>query len=308
VRVQRSKGVHVLVSSIDGMRQRDAVFARAPSGGHVIVAPWRDRLLIGPTDTPMAESVDDARATRADVDEVLGTLNATLAPGVAAVGVDDVVDTTVGVRPLIATGRSTYQSSRRHEIHDHADDGCRGLYSILGGKWTTGRATAEDLLQAMHRDGILGRAPLVSTRRLPISTAWAWADDAEPYAAVEAVRWADLGLAADVVDAVLRLYGTRARDVLAIARADPAMGVRVSSRPGVLDIGAQVVWAVLAEGAVTLPDVIDRRLVIGTLGGITRGEVDRVARIAAPLWGQDPTELTAAEWGRRMALRALWSG
>jgi glycerol-3-phosphate dehydrogenase len=86
------------------------------------------------------------------------------------------------------------------------------------------------------------------------------------------------------------------------------MGVRVSSRPGVLDIGAQVVWAVLAEGAVTLPDVIDRRLVIGTLGGITRGEVDRVARIAAPLWGQDPTELTAAEWGRRMALRALWSG
>ena len=77
--------------------------------------------------------------------------------------------------------------------------------------------------------------------------------------------------------------------------------------PDVLDIGAQVAWGVIAEGARTLSDLIDRRLTIGTLGGITPEEVQRIARIAAPLLGIDASMAAQAEVARRSALRALWA-
>ena len=308
VRVLRSKGVHVVLNSIDGMRQQDAVFARAPSGEHVIVSPWMDRLLVGPTDTPMTESVDDAHVLRSDVDLVLDTLNATLAPGVTPVTPDQVIDTTVGVRPLIAAGTGdTYGASRRHEIHDHGPEGYDGLFSILGGKWTTGRATAEHLLRLLERGGRIGGRELVSTRHTAVSSAWAWADDPVPFIDAAVSIWSRLGIEREVIRSLLVLYGTKAEDVLQLVAEDGGLGERISKRTGVLDIGAQVVWGIESEGARTLADLIDRRLTIGSLGGITAEEVGRVAVIAAPLLGFDAATSAAAECARRESLRRLWS-
>ncbi|MDI1288634.1 MAG: glycerol-3-phosphate dehydrogenase/oxidase [bacterium] len=308
VRVLRSKGVHVLLSSIDGMTQADAVFARAPSGGHVIVSPWMGRLLVGPTDTPMTESVDDARVTRSDVGLVLDTLNATLASGIAPVRVDDVIDTTVGVRPLIAAGTGdTYGASRRHEIHDHGPEGYDGLFSILGGKWTTGRATAEHLMRLLERGGRIGERALVSTRHGAVSSAWAWADDPDPFIDAAVRTWSPLGLADDVVRSLLMIYGTRAEDVLQLVAGEPALGARISDRPGVYDIAAQIVWGIEAEGARTMSDLIDRRMTVGSLGGITADEIAVIARWAAPLLGADSDRLARAELLRREATRALWA-
>lgn len=308
IRVLRSKGVHVLLSSIDGMRQQDAVFARAPSGGHVIVSPWMGRLLVGPTDTPMTESVDQARVLRPDVDLVLETLNATLRDDIAPVTVDGVIDTTVGVRPLIAAGSGeTYGASRRHEIHDHGPEGYDGLFSILGGKWTTGRATAEHLMRLLERGGRIGDRTRVSTRHGAVSSAWSWADDPAPFIDAAARTWARLGLADDVVRSLLLLYGTRAEDLLQLVAGDPALGARISARPGVFDIAAQVVWGIEAEGARTLADLIDRRMTLGSLGGVTREEVAVVANWAAPLLGADADRLARAEVARRESLRALWA-
>lgn len=308
VRVLRSKGVHALVASIDGMRQRDAVFARARSGGHVIVSPWMGRLLVGPTDTPMTESVDDARVTRSDIDLVLGTLNATLRDDIAPVTVDDVIDTTVGVRPLIAAGTGeTYGASRRHEIHDHGPEGYDGLFSILGGKWTTGRATAEHLMRLLERGGRIGNRSLVSTRHGAVSSAWAWADDPAPFIDAAVRTWSPLGLDAEVVRSLLMIYGTRAEDVLQLVASDRSLGARVSERVGVLDIAAQVVWAIESEGARTMADLIDRRMTLGSLGGVTADEIGRVAGWAAPLLGADAERLALEEINRRRALRALWS-
>lgn len=308
VRVLRSKGVHVLLHDIGGLRQSDAVFARAPSGGHVIVSPWQDRLLVGPTDTPIEETVDDIHATAADVDLVLDTLNQTLAAGIAPVTPEQVVDVTVGVRPLIAAGSGeTYGASRRHEIHDHAPDGYPGLYSILGGKWTTGRATAEHLLRVLSRADRLGGRKPASTRHAAVSSAFAWADDPEPYLTAEAARWSALPLSPSTVRHLAMLYGSRASDVLALVAADPSLGRRISERPGIHDIAAQVVWGIDVEGARTLADVIDRRLTIGTLGGITRAELGGIADIAAPRWGAAAGAIADAEWARREGLRALWA-
>ncbi|MEI6361413.1 MAG: glycerol-3-phosphate dehydrogenase/oxidase [Actinomycetes bacterium] len=307
VHVLRSKGVHVLVSSIDGMRQQDAVFARARTGGHVIVSPWMGRLLVGPTDTAIDEQVDDAHALASDVALVLDTLNQTLADGVAPLTASDVIDTTVGVRPLIGTGESeSYSASRRHEVHDHASEGYRGLYSILGGKWTTGRATAEHLLRVLASSGHWSGHSLVSTRRSAVSTAWAWADDPTPYVEGVVQSWARLGIPRPVVEMLTMLYGTAANDVLALAAADPALAVRISDREGVHDIAAQIAWGVDHEGARTLADLIDRRMTIGSMGGITDEEILTIAQWAGPLLDVDPAAAARSEIARRNALRALW--
>ena len=308
VRVLRSKGVHVLVSSIDGIRQKDAVFARAPSGGHVIVSPWMGRLLIGPTDTAIDESVDDAHALRSDVDLVLDTLNQTLADGLNPLATADVIATTVGVRPLIGTGESTsYNASRRHEVHDHAAEGYPGLYSILGGKWTSGTETAEHLLRVMASTGHWPGRGLVSTRKSAVSSAWAWADDPTPYVEGVVQSWMRFGVERAVVESLTMLYGTAANDVLALVATDRRLGERVSARDGVLDIAAQVVWGVEREGARTLADLIDRRLTIGSLGGITEAEIAVIAGLAAPLLGVDAEAAAQSEISRRAALRALWA-
>jgi glycerol-3-phosphate dehydrogenase len=306
VRVLRSKGVHVLVSGIDGMRQRDAVFARARRGGHVIVSPWMGRLMIGPTDTAIDQPVDDAHALSSDVSLILDTINETLGSGIAPLTAADVIDTTVGVRPLISTGAGSYSASRRHELHDHASEGHPGLYSILGGKWTTGRATAEHLLRVVASSGHWSGHALVSTRRSAVSSAWAWADDPQPYVEGVVQSWARHGVDRSVVETLTMLYGTNANDVLALVSQDPALGVQISDRGGVHDIPAQIIWGIAHEGARTLSDLIDRRLTIGSLGGITVEEIGSIARWAAPLLGLDPTEAAGAEVARRSALRSLW--
>ncbi|MTB07893.1 MAG: FAD-dependent oxidoreductase, partial [Actinobacteria bacterium] len=105
VAVNRSKGVHVLTRPLGGPGRVDAaVFARAKSGKHVIVSPWMGGSFIGPTDTPLPDGSDEVVADTDDVDSILTTVNSTMNPGERALTVDDVVATTVGLRPLIRRG------------------------------------------------------------------------------------------------------------------------------------------------------------------------------------------------------------
>ena len=65
------------------------------------------------------------------------------------------------------------------------------------------------------------------------------------------------------------------------------------------------------EGARTLSDVIDRRLVVGTLGPVSRAVIGRIADIVGPLWGWDETRRSTeadTEFTRRSALEQLWRG
>ena len=89
---------------------------------------------------------------------------------------------------------------------------------------------------------------------------------------------------------------------------DPELGRRISERPGCLDIAAQVVVAVRDELALTLADIVDRRLVLGTLGQVEVGELQQIARIAAPLlgWPDDGRQVADAEHDRRQRRRAVW--
>lgn len=316
VRVNRSRGVHLLTRPLGGPGVvSDAVFARAPNGRHVIVSPWMGRSFIGPTDTPDLDHPDDVHAQQVDVDELLDTVNATIGPPTHRLAPDDVEAVTVGIRPLIVQeGRDSYHTSRRHELYDHAPAGVEGLWSIGGGKWTTARSLGEEVVDTLVGSAALahvaGRAGERPTRRITAADAFGWALDATPYLDALVRRRRDLPVDASRRQHLGRLYGTAADDLLDLVAGDPTLGAALSSSPERLDIAAQVVHAVTHEAACTLSDIIDRRLVLGTLGRVSEHEITAVARTVAPLWGWTPertdTEIRL-EAERRHHLEVRWN-
>jgi glycerol-3-phosphate dehydrogenase len=300
--VSPSKGVHVLTRP-GTSTSTDAVMARARNGRHVVVSPWMGRELIGPTDTPVDDPPDAVSADGDDVDALLAIVNSCRAAP-ARLGYDDVDDVTVGIRPLVGDGGDTYTASRRHRLYDHAADGVRGLWSIAGGKWTTGRGVAEDLLDQLTGHTLGRRSP---SRRRAVPGASGWAADPAEVFALAARHRPDAGIGARIREHLARLYGTRAAAVIDLAADDPGLAAPVSTRPGCDDIAAQVVLAVTDEDARTLSDIVDRRLILGTLGRVTLDELERVARVAGPLLGwADPGLAAAAEFERREERRARW--
>lgn len=343
-RVTPSKGVHLLTKRPTGERPRRAadvaVMARAHDGRHVVVSPWCGREFIGPTDTPVAVSPSDVTADAGDIEQLLAVANACATPD-NALSVDDIDDVTVGIRPLVATGdagdgngnnddSATYTASRRHHLFDHADDGFPGLWTIAGGKWTTARATAEEVVDTVldhaagtvtHASGIAGalaaarrrsprRAPPRSpSRRRAVGSATGFGDD--PAAAFEVVGRYRRGVALDGAQRahLARLYGLGAMAVVDLCAENPQLAARLSTRPDCHDIAAQVVVGVATEGARTLADIVDRRLVLGTLGEVTPGELQAVAAVAAPLlgWAGGGVAEAGAEHERRGRRRQRWS-
>ena len=316
VAVNRSKGVHVLTRPLGGPGRVDAaVFARAKSGKHVIVSPWMGGSFIGPTDTPLPDGSDAVVADADDVDSILTTVNSTMNPGERMLTVDDVVATTVGLRPLIRRGEegdggNTYSASRRHELYHHVDRGVTNLWSIGGGKWTTARATGEQMVDALLEHELRG----VPTRRFDsersgTSTTFAWAQDAAPFLTGVASAAGALGLDTATGEHLGRLYGTEYAALIGLIGAQPGLARRITHDHGCLDVLAQAVYAVTHEGARTLDDVIDRRLVVGTLGPVSRATIGVIADVAGPLWGWDEERCAResdAEFSRRSTLERLW--
>jgi glycerol-3-phosphate dehydrogenase len=317
VGVDRSKGVHVLTRPLGGPgRVTDAVFARAQSGRHVIVSPWMGKSFIGPTDTPIESDESGVVVDPDDVTLILDTVNSTMAASEPQLTTDDVEMTTVGVRPLIretandddAQDAGTYSASRAHELYHHADHGVDNLWSIGGGKWTTGRATAEEMVDELLKNELkMVRSRPFDSRSSAAGGAFAWAEDAEPFITEAAMAMNEHGIPVHLGEHIARLYGTEWVRIDAIVQQNPEFARQLS--PQCNDIEAQIVFAVTEEGARTLSDIVDRRLVIGTIGSVSREVLERVASIAGPLLGWDEFAIQDSirqEFDRRTVIATHW--
>lgn len=315
VRVRRSKGVHLLCRPIGGHLGTETVFARAPSGANVVISPWQEHHFIGPTDTPVDTSPDDVRALTDDVDEILATVNATVADPAQRLQPGDVDDVTVGTRPLVVErGHDTKTTSRRHEVYDHAPSGVHGLWSIAGGKWTTGRALGVEVATRVlasprlaSRAREIGAGGGFDSTHVGVLHGFGWGRDPADALDAAARDAAAAGLDARTGRHLARLYGTAYTEVLALANEDPHLRDPVGADRR--DVLAQAFHAVRREGALTLSDVVDRRLTVGTVGRVDRATLEVIAGvIAEPLgWSADEVDdRIETEWRRREARRALW--
>jgi glycerol-3-phosphate dehydrogenase len=158
-RIVPSKGVHVFVAR-ERIPLDTGVLARTEKSV-LFVIPWQGGWLIGDTDTPWPHGPDTVVASGADVDYLLARANALLAEPLTRA---DVHGVTAGLRPLVAGAAraDTTRISRRHRVEQPLP----WLTTIAGGKYTTYRVMAADLVDAVLR--ALGRRGESPTREIPL--------------------------------------------------------------------------------------------------------------------------------------------
>jgi glycerol-3-phosphate dehydrogenase len=249
-----TKGAHVAVP-----RQRlgntHAITLTSPIDGRVMfVLPWADsdQSYIGTTDTDEDVSPDEVRVTAEDVIYLLRSANAFFPQ--ARLSPNDVVSTWAGLRALLRPdgNLAPSQVSREHRIVESAS----GLLTIAGGKLTTHRVMAQELVDrvAVRLRALDGRprAPHPPTDRLPLPGGETADLEGLIKAAVE--RGASDATARHLVGT----YGSEAAAVLNLVDKERALGGRiVAGRP---ELWAEVIHAVEREMAVRLSDVLVRRL------------------------------------------------
>ena len=246
-----TKGVHLVIPR-SRLGQKEAIAFLSPIDGRVMFAlPWGDDSYVGTTDTDTAEPPETVAADPGDVVYLLRSINA-LFPN-ARLGTDDVRVTWAGLRPLLADGAGgPSRVSREHAVVE----GPAGMLTIAGGKLTTYRVMAQDVVDRavdqLRARGYQVDVHLAATDQEPL----VGGETAEvgPFqrAAVE------LGLSAETAEHLVRHYGTEAAGIVNLARARRELQRRL--HPAHPAIEAEVVHAARRELAQRVEDVLVRRI------------------------------------------------
>jgi glycerol-3-phosphate dehydrogenase len=157
-----SRGAHVVVDRSFLPGETAVLIPRTDDGRVVFLIPWRGRVLIGTTDTPVDAAEHDPAAAREDVAFLLehAWRHLSRAPSQA-----DVKSAFAGLRPLPAAKGPTADLRRDHRV-----DVTDGMVTICGGKWTTYRLMARDAIGACVREARLparGRTAAVPKLEAP---------------------------------------------------------------------------------------------------------------------------------------------
>ena len=247
-RIRPSKGVHVVLP-YETLNSTDAMLIPKTSDGRVVFAiPFQGQLVVGTTDTEFADGTQEPVLAQSEVDFLLGTLSPYLQKKPTA---NDVKAGFGGLRPLLAADprKSTKGLTRDHEV-EHDEDS--GLLSLLGGKWTTYRLMARDMVDKV--DEMLGKNnPCLTADHL-----LAGGEDFN-YGDWETIyRDADGLLNGETCKHLGLKYGSRAFEVAKLTAEDSALAERLVSH--LPYIKAEVVYAARHEMAVTPRDFLARRI------------------------------------------------
>lgn len=163
--VAPSRGTHLVVSRAF-LPGRDALLVPRTDDGRVLfVVPWLGHTIIGTTDVPQPQatlSAGPATPPIPSAGEVDFLLQAVAPYLTRRPTRGDVLSAWAGLRPLVDApgpdGESTAGLSREHAI----DVSPAGLVSVTGGKWTTYRRMAEQVLDTAIAAGLLDARPCVT--------------------------------------------------------------------------------------------------------------------------------------------------
>jgi len=288
--VLASKGVHITVA-------KDRIPA-APSTGIItqteksvlFIIPWDEYWIIGTTDTPWKLDVAHPAATSDDIDYVLEHANAVLTSDLTR---DDVIGVYAGLRPLlqpVSKGEKSSSStkvSREHTVMAVEP----GLSAIAGGKYTTYRVMAEDVVDFAIKDDFAGRPSL--TTSVPVIGAQGY----EELVASKAEIARSYGFDEVRVDRLLMRYGALLRDVLALIDDDASLGRPLEHAPRYLR--AEALYAARAEGVRHLSDALTRRMRLDyEVSDRGVGAAEEVAALIGPEldWDAERTRLEIATY------------
>ena len=242
--VRASKGVHLVIDK-EHLPLETGLIARTEKSV-LLVIPWGRHWIVGTTDTEWTSKRFAPVVNSNDIDYLLAHLNAELSIRITRA---EVVATFAGLRPLLrGRASSTAELGREHAVAQPI----RGLTFVAGGKYTTYRVMATDVLDLALSD--LGtKAPPSRTENVPMVGVVA--------ASGQSARLTEIArrsrVRPETLDHLLGRYGGLVEEVLEVVARDPEMGQPI---PGAGDyLLAEARYAASNEGALHIDDVLERR-------------------------------------------------
>jgi glycerol-3-phosphate dehydrogenase len=320
-----TKGSHLVVDAFPGAPKGEALYVEARKDGRpYFIVPWNGRYLIGTTDLRYEEDLDYVKASEEEIQYLLDETNYVIPE--AGLTRDDVLFTYSGVRPLPYNPEGeTGGVTRSHVVFDHAKGGSAaggkvksqsaelpqvgGLLSIIGGKLTTylnlSRQTTDAVFKKLDRKG-----PKSTSRKTPLP-----GSETSDFGAFVAGFKAASTIPDVLRDRLLKLYGVRAAEVLALGEDDPDLLTPLSPIESVETalIGAEVIWAFREEMAQTLSDVLLRRTMAGYGPKVALDSVEAAAEVAVKhlVWDDERAEREVSEyreWIKRYTPKEFMEG
>lgn len=278
--VKPSQGAHVVLPKRFLPQDRAVVFPETPDGRVLFAVPWYDRVLIGTTDVSRDEVEDEPMPLAEEIDFILEQARDHFAE---APKESDILSVFAGLRPLVAPPqgkeRSTSKISREHNIMI----GGGGVFHITGGKWTTYRKMAEEMIDTVIREGRLAHRPCATT-------------------SLKLVGWA----ATEGILNVESVYGSEHILLQQLSEERPELNERLD--PQLPYCGTHVVFAARCELAVTVEDVLSRRtraLLLDAQAAVNAAPT--VARLLAAELNRDEAWITSqVQSFTQLAARYTW--
>ena len=227
-----SQGVHIVLDK-EFLPGEAAIMVPHTDDGRVLFAvPWHNKIIIGTTDTPINEhneaSLSEPIAQDEEIDFILNQIGKYLTHTPKRKNIRSVF---AGLRPLVkVSSKKTAELARDHLIT--VSDA--GLITITGGKWTTYRRMAEDVINTAIKKTGLDDKPCV-TFDLKIHGAKEDTDFKEP----------------------LYYYGSDADAIKSLMQEEKTLGELI--HPNLPYIKAEIIWAVQNEMCMTVEDALARR-------------------------------------------------
>jgi glycerol-3-phosphate dehydrogenase len=276
-----TKGSHIIVSPFAGA-PNDAFYVEAAADGRpIFIIPWLGQYLIGTTDIRYDGSLDTIRASRAEMDYLVAETNRVFPD--AGLSIDDINYSYAGVRPLPAQKRGPESAiTRRHIIKSNRKI-AKGLISIIGGKLTTFRSLAEQTVDRLEK--VLRRKLAPCRTRDTLLPGTFGTDKAREKILASGLlsEWGG--------ERLLSIYGGRASAIVDMATAESPLQKNMDADGHYLT--AEVAFVIREEFALTLCDIVFRRMMTGLHADQGRSLYDAIASIAAAEMRWSPDELHA---------------
>jgi glycerol-3-phosphate dehydrogenase len=229
----------------------------------VFIFPWEGITLVGTTDVDHRRELDEEpRISPYEVAYLMAAVEAQFPS--QEVSLQDVISTFAGVRPVIGSGKENPSK----EARDHAIWMENGLLTVTGGKLTTFRLIALDVLKTVRSR--LPEMPPPDSRTPvldPVEVSFV-KEVLDKNGEDREIR----SLGEDARRRLLGRYGTDAASLLACARPGELVAV-----PGTEVLWAELRWAARAEGVIHLHDLLLRRVRLGIL--LPEGGKDHLPQI-----------------------------
>src|SRR3984893_3378887 len=258
------RGSHIVLPRFAGAPTA-ALYTEAADGRPIFVVPWNEQVLVGTTEVPDTGDPGRTAPSNEEIEYLLRTV-VKLFPK-SKLSAHDIKYAFAGVRPLPnSPGNTASAVTRRHFLHDHTTDGAARLISGIGGKLTT----APSLARGCERKiGIAVPEPTM--------VAMGPGSSLDPMLDQEVLEIARAGsVSEETARGMMEWHGQRAMDIARMALV--SAGLRAPVCPHSSHIVAEVVEAYRKEFAVTLGDVLLRRVPVA-LGACWQESCSREAAL-----------------------------